>query len=131
MVERDAACFCEEEPIVRNQYVYGEEAKVTSRLPEIEMHAYATGEDFERSSVGIVECHGRIKNPVSVRVYLVREGISYSGGEEGRDEGTVPVGKNDVLLIPKGTDYEERRRLLPHAPAHRQDSDVRYGDLWE
>lgn len=97
------------------------------------MHAYATGEGFERSSVGIVECHGRTKNPVTARVYLVREGISYFGGEEGRDEGTLPIGKDDVLLIPKGTfyDYEGRRRLLPHAPVHGQDSDVRYGDLWK
>lgn len=44
----------------------------------------------------------------------------------------VPVGKDDVLLIPKGTVYERQRRIfLPLAPACEQDSDIRYGDLWE
>ena len=123
---------------MKHRYAY-EEAKVTGRPPEIEMHAYNTGEDFGRASVGIVECrgrHGRIKNPVSDRVYLVLEGEGAFcfGGEEGQDEETVRVGKDDALLIPKGTvyAYEGRMRLfLSHSPDYEQDSDVHYDDLWE
>ncbi len=103
------------------------------------MNAYNTREDFERASVGIVEWrgrHGRIMQPVSDRVYLVidGEGEFYFGGEEGQDEETVSVGKDDVLLILKGTvyDYEGRMRLfLAHFPAYEPDSDVHYDDLWE
>jgi hypothetical protein len=43
---------------VKHKYAY-EEAKVTGRPPEIEMHAYAAGEDFERANVGSGECRGR------------------------------------------------------------------------
>ncbi len=115
-----------------------EEAKVTGRPPEIEMRAYNIGEDFGRASVGIVECrgcHGRIKNPVSDRVYLVLEGEEtfYCGGEEGQDEETAPVGQDDVLLMPKEKiyDYEGRTRLfLSPSPAYKQDSDVHHDDLW-
>lgn len=73
--------------------------------------------------------------PISDRVYLVIDGAGefYFGGEEGQDEETVAVEKDDVLLIPKGTvyDYEGRMRLfLAHFPAYEQDSDVHYDDLW-
>lgn len=50
-----------------------EEAKATGRPPEIEVYAYNTKEDFEWASAGIVESrgrHGRIKQPISDRVYL-------------------------------------------------------------
>ena len=105
------------------------------------MNAYSnTKEDFERASVGIVESrgrHGRIKkNPISDRVYPVLdgEGEFRFGGEEGQDEETYPVSKDDVLLIPKGTvyDYEGRMRLfLAHLPAYEPGSDVHYDALWE
>ena len=122
--------------LVKYKYTL-EEAGITGRPPEIEMHAYNTEEDFERASVGIVESrgrHGRIKNPISDRVYLVLdgEGEFRFGGEEGQDEETYPVSKDDVLLIPKGTvyDYEGRMRLfLAHFPAYEQDSGVHYDDL--
>lgn len=116
-----------------------QEARITGRPPEIEMHAYSTKEDLGRASVGIVEVrgrHGRIRNPVSDRIYLVLdgEGKFCFGGEEGQVEETVRVYKDDVLLIPKGTvyDYEGRMRLfLAHSPAYEQDSDTHYDDLWE
>ena len=73
---------------------------------------------------------------ISDRVYLIIDGAGkfYFGGEEGQEEESVGVEKDDVLLIPKGTvyDYEGRMRLfLAHFPAYEQDSDVRYDDLWE
>lgn len=92
-----------------------EEAKRTGRPSKIEVHAYNTKEDFERASVGIVEsrgCHGRVRQPVSDRIYFI----------------------DDVLLIPKDTvyDYQGRMRLfLVHTPAYEQDSDVHLDDLWE
>ena len=107
---------------MKHGYTY-KEARVTGG-PRIATQACNTAEDFERPSVGIVERRG----------CLALEGASYFVSEEGRDEEVVPVGKDDVLLIPKGSvyDYEEQRRLfLPLAPACEQDSDIRYGDLWE
>ncbi len=123
---------------MKHKYSF-EEAKVTGRPPEIEMHAYNTKEDFDRASVGIVESrgrHGRIKQPVSDRTYLILEGEGsfYFGGEEEQHEETVRVKKDDVLLIPKGTvyDYEGHMRLfLTHSPAYKPDSDVHYDDLWD
>lgn len=122
---------------MKHEYAY-EEAKVRDRPPEIEMRADNNGEDFWRVGVGIVECrrrHGHTKNPVGDRVCLVleREGTFCSGGEEGQDEETVPVGKDDVLLTTKGKphDYDGRMRLfLSDSPAYEQDSDVRHDDLW-
>ncbi len=116
-----------------------QEAKTMGRAPEVEMNAYNTKEDFGQAGVGIVESrgrHGRIMQPISDRVYLVidGEGEFYFGGEEGQDEETVSVEKDDVLLIPKGTvyDYEGRMRLfLAHFPAYEQDSGVHDDDLWE
>lgn len=124
--------------MVKYKYTYAE-ARLTGRPPEIEVHAYNTKDDFESASVAIVEAsgpHGRIKNPVSDRVYLVLEGEGefYFGGEEGQKEETVGAGKDDVLLIPRGTvyDYDGRMRLfLVHTPPYEQDSDVHYDDLWE
>lgn len=43
---------------VKRKYTLAE-AKRTGRLPEIEVHAYNTKEDFERASVGMVESRGR------------------------------------------------------------------------
>ena len=115
-----------------------EEAKETGRPPR-DKGTRLQYEGGLRASAGIVESrgrHGRIKQPISDRVYLVLEGEGefYFGGEEGQDEEMVRVGKDDVLLIPKGTvyDYEGRMRFfLAHAPAYEPDSDVHYDDLWE
>ena len=54
-----------------------EEARKTGCPPEIEVFAYNTKEDFEQASVGIGAFHGRhgrMRQPVSDRVYLVLEG---------------------------------------------------------
>lgn len=122
--------------VVKRKYTL-EEAKRTGRPPEIEVHAYNTKEDFDRASVGIVESrgrHGRIRQPVSDRIYFILEGEGefFFGDEEGGE--VVPVAKDDVLLILKDTvyDYQGRMRLfLVHAPAYEQDSDVHLDDLWE
>jgi mannose-6-phosphate isomerase-like protein (cupin superfamily) len=111
---------------VKRKYLL-EEARKTSRPPEIEIFAYNTKEDFERASVGIVESrgrHGRIRQPISNPVYLVLEG----------DDEIVSVGKDDVVIVPKDTfyDYRDQRRLfLIHTPAYEQDSDVHLDDLWD
>lgn len=123
---------------MKYKYVLGE-ARRTGRPPEIEVHAYNTKEDFERASVGMVEArgrHGRIKQPVSDRVYLVLEGegeFFFGDEEEGTDE-VVPVSKDEVVIIPKDTvyDYKGQMRLfLVHTPAYEQDSDVHLDDLWD
>ena len=116
---------------VKRKYVL-EEARRTGRLPEIEVLAYNTREDFERASVGIVEArgrHGRIRQPVSDRIYLVLEGE----GEFFFGDEVVPVGEDDVVLVPKDTVYDYRGRMrlfLVHTPAYEQDSDVHLDDLW-
>lgn len=115
-----------------------EEARQTGRPPEIEVFAYNTKEDFGRASVGIVEAqgrHGRIRQPISDRVYLVLEGEGefFFGDEEGDDE-IVPVTKDDVVLIPRDTVYDYRgsmRLFLVHTPAYEQDSDIHLDDLWD
>jgi hypothetical protein len=46
----------------------------------------------------------------------------------------VPVGKDDVVIVPKNTDYDYRgqmRLFLIPTPAYEQDSDVHLGDLWD
>ncbi len=113
-----------------------EEARQTGRPPEIEVFAYNTKEDFEQASVGLVEAkgrHGRIRQPISDRVYLILEGEGefFFGEEEGE---VVPVAKDDVVLIPKNTVYDYRGRMrlfLVHTPAYEQDSDVHLDDLWD
>lgn len=119
---------------------YGlEEARQTGRPPEIEVFAYNTREDFEQASVGMVEArgrHGRIRQPISDRVYLVLEGEGefFFGDEEGESDEIVPVGKDDVVLIPKNNVYDYRGRMrlfLVHTPAYEQDSDVHLDDLWD
>ena len=122
---------------MKRKYVL-EEARKTGRPPEIEVFAYNTKEDFEQASVGIVESrgrHGRIRQPISDRVYLVLEGEGefFFGDEEGDDE-AVPVGKDDVVIVPKDTAYYYRGRMrlfLVHTPAYEQDSDVHLDGLWD
>lgn len=93
---------------MKRKYVL-EEAKKTGHPPEIEDFAYNTKEDFERASMGIVasrERHGRIRQPISDRVYLVLEGEGeFFFGDGERDE-VVPVGKDDVVVVPKDTAYD-------------------------
>jgi mannose-6-phosphate isomerase-like protein (cupin superfamily) len=111
---------------VKRKYAL-EEAKKTGHPPEIEVLAYNIKEDFEQASVGIVESpglHGRIRQPISNRVYLVLEG----------DDEVVSVGKDDVMIVPNETahDYRDQMRLfLIHTPAYEQDSDVHLDDLWD
>ena len=115
-----------------------EEARQTGRPPEIEVSAYNTKEDFERASVGIVEArgrHGRIRQSVSDRVYLVLEGEGefFFGDGEVTDE-VVPVAKDDVVLIPKDAVYDYRgsmRLFLVQTPAYEQYSDLHLDDLWD
>jgi hypothetical protein len=122
---------------VKRKYVL-EEAKKTGRPPEIEVLAYNTQEDFERASVGIVASrgrHGRIRQPISYRGYLILEGEGelLFGGEEGDDE-VVPVRKDDVVVVQKDTAYDYRGRMclfLVHTLAYEQDSDVHLDDLWD
>jgi len=122
---------------VKRKYVL-EEARKTGRPPKIEVLAYNTKEDFERVSVGIVESrgrHGRIRQPISDRVYLVLEGEGEFcfGDEEGDDE-VVTAGKENVVIVSKDTAYDYRGRMrlfLVHTPAYEQDSDVRLDDLWD
>ena len=114
-----------------------EEARKTSRPPEIEIFAYNTKEDFEQASVGIVESrgrHGRIRQPISNRVYLVLEGEGefFFSDEEGDDEACRS--KDDVVIVPKDTAYDYRgqmRLFLIHTPAYEQDSNVHLDDLWD
>lgn len=120
---------------MKRKYIL-EEAKKTGRSPETSVFAYNTKEDFERASVGLVKSkgrHGRIKQPISDRVYLMLEGEGrFLVGNREKDE-IVPVCKDDVVPILEDTacDYWGRMRhsLVP-APAHEQDFDVRLDDLW-
>jgi mannose-6-phosphate isomerase-like protein (cupin superfamily) len=93
---------------VKRKYAL-EEAKKTGRPPEIEVFAYNTKAEFEQASVGIVEArgrHGRIRQHISDRVYLVLEGEGeFFFGDGERDE-VVPVGKDDVVVVPKDTAYD-------------------------
>jgi len=62
---------------------------------------------------------------------LEREGEFFFGYEEGYDE-IVSVGKDDVVIVPKDTDYDYRgqmRLFLIPTPAYEQDSDVHLGNL--
>lgn len=92
------------------------EARRTGRLPEIEVLVYNIKEDFEQASVGIVESrerHGRMRQPISNRIHLVLEG----------DDEAVPVGKDDVVILPKDTDYDYRGKMrffFIHTPAYEQ-----------
>ena len=46
----------------------------------------------------------------------------------------MPVGEDDVVILPKDTAYDYRGRMrlfLIHTPAYEQDSDVNLDDLWD
>ena len=114
-----------------------EEAKKTGLSLEIGIFAYNMKEDFERASVGLVKFkgrHGRTKQPISDRVYLILEGEGEFLFGNGEKDELVPVSKDDVVPILENTacDYWRRmRRSLVHAPSHEQDSDVPLDDLWD
>lgn len=94
--------------------------------PGIKGFAYSSKEDFPRASASLFEVekrHGRVKNRVSDRVYLVLEGegVFKIGNKE------IPVRQHDVVIVPRDTEYDYRGKMklfLVHAPAYDPATDV-------
>lgn len=82
--------------------------------------AYSSKEDFKNASVAYFDVdgeHGRVKSKLSNRVYYVIEGK----GKFIINGKSVPVSKNDVVIVPKNTPYNYKGKmklLLTHTPAY-------------
>jgi len=94
--------------------------------PGIKGRAYSSNADFPRASVALFDVedrHGRVKNPVSDRIYLVLEG----SGEFIIAGEVVEVQATDVVIVPRNTVYDYRGKMklfLVHAPAYNPETDV-------
>ena len=96
----------------------------------IEGWAYNNKNDFNRASAAIFKVrgrHGKVKSLVSDRIYLVLEGR----GEFLINKKTIPIEKNDVIIIPKNTpyDYKTTRGILSlylvHVPAYDEKKEIK------
>ncbi|MBU0570102.1 cupin domain-containing protein [Patescibacteria group bacterium] len=92
---------------------------------------YSDKDDYKNASFVYAEVtgsHGRVKNSLSDRVYLIVDGK----GEFVVAGKTIKVGKNDVVVIPKNTIYDFRalgsvmKMYLVHIPAFDRSGEVRY-----
>ena len=87
---------------------------------------YSTKKDFPNASVAFMVVsgrHGKNKNMKSDRVYIIKAG----SGKFVIDEKGTEVGKNDVIIIPKGTPYDfmgEMQLFLVDTPAFEKDADM-------
>ncbi len=92
--------------------------------------AYNSHENFENASAAYFEvagAHGNTKTTHSDRVYLVLEGNGefVIGGEK------VSVEKDDVIIIPKNTEYDYwttgalLKLFLVHTPAFHPEAEVK------
>lgn len=94
--------------------------------PGITGFAFNSKSDFERASAAVFEVnerHGRVRNLLSDRVYLVLEGA----GEFVIDSNIISVSKYDVVIVPKDTEYDYRGKMklfLVHCPAYDPTSDI-------
>lgn len=100
---------------------------------ELEGWAYNSKEDFENASVAYFEVtgsHGKVKTTRSDRVYFVVDGE----GEFIIDGEAIPVGKSDVVIVPKNTPYDYRAKggilklFLVHVPAYHPDYEVKLNE---
>lgn len=93
--------------------------------------AYSSKEDFSNASAVVFEVtgtHGKVKTPVSDRVYYVLEGE----GEFIIEDNIIPVSQSDVVIVPKNTPYDYRvqegkvmKLFLVHTPAYEETEEVR------
>ena len=87
---------------------------------------YNSKQDFSRASAAYIEVngrHGKVMSKVSDKIYLVidGEGKFIIDGKEFR------VGKSDVIIIPKGLEYDyegEMNLFLVYTPAYDKGSEV-------
>lgn len=92
--------------------------------------AYNSHEDFENASAAYFEvtgAHGKTKTSHSDRVYLVLEGK----GEFVINGEKILVEKDDVVIIPKNTEYDYLtsdgilKLFLVHTPAFHPEAEVK------
>lgn len=108
------------------QYKFKLEDAFEFGWPGIKGYAYNSKDDFERASAALFvvkERHGRVKNLKSDRIYLVLDG----NGEFIIKNDTIPVKKNDVIVVPRNTEYDYRGELklfLVHSPAYDPETDI-------
>lgn len=92
--------------------------------------AYNSYDDFENASAARFEVtgsHGKTKTTHSDRVYLILEGK----GEFIVNNEKILVKKDDVVIIPKNTEYDYMttdgvlKLFLVHAPAFRPEAEIK------
>jgi mannose-6-phosphate isomerase-like protein (cupin superfamily) len=87
-------------------------------------YSYNSKKEFGNASAAYFEVetqHGKVKNKISDRVYYILEGK----GKFVINGKSVPVGKTDVVIVPKNTPYNylgKMKLFLVHVPAF----DARY-----
>jgi mannose-6-phosphate isomerase-like protein (cupin superfamily) len=92
--------------------------------------AYNSSEDFKNASAAyfeVTKSHGKVKTTHSDRVYLVLDGK----GEFVINGDRISVEKDDVIIVPKNTEYDYCRTegllrlFLVHAPAYRPEAEIK------
>ncbi len=91
----------------------------------IEGESYSDKSDFARASVArikVTDRHGRVRNSVSDRIYLVLSGSGWFNieGEQ------INVEVDDVIIVPRMCVYDYGGQLelfLVHAPAYQREND--------
>lgn len=95
--------------------------------PGIEGRSYSEQADFERASAArfkVSGSHGRVKNTVSDRTYLVLRGSGWF--EINGTKFTVKL--DDVVIVPRDTPYDYGGKMelfLVHSPAYHRSNDVK------
>jgi mannose-6-phosphate isomerase-like protein (cupin superfamily) len=86
---------------VKRKYAL-EEAKKSDCPTEIEVFGYDTKQDFEGTSVGVLESrerHSHTRQTVSCQVYLILEGEGEFLFGNGEGDEVMPIAKDDLVLI--------------------------------
>ena len=108
------------------QYKYQLKNATQFGWPGLKGYAFNSANDFAEASAVLFEVtdrHGRVRNTLSDRIYLVLEGE----GEFDINGEKIPVQPYDVIIVPKNTEYDYRGNLklfLVHSPAYDPASDV-------
>jgi mannose-6-phosphate isomerase-like protein (cupin superfamily) len=95
-------------------------------MPGLEGWAYGSKEVLPVASASVIDVdgrHGKSKSTVSDRVLYVLDGE----GEFIVEDDVFPVGRSDVIIIPKNTafDYSGKMKLfLVHVPAYDPEHEV-------
>lgn len=95
--------------------------------PGLEGRSYSESADFERASAARFRVrgrHGRVRNSLSDRVYIILSGRGWFEIEGEKSEVKI----DDVVIVPKDTEYDYGGRMdlfLVHTPAYSRAADVR------